>query len=381
MKSLNLPMSVVLGTLAVMSISSTQAKAALIISNTEGNNLVIFDENTGSFQGEFTNSINGGLRDPDDLTFGPDGNLYVSNGGSSSTNLLNPSYPTDSAVLRYSPTGEFLGVAAVGNGLTRPYGNAFSPDGTLYVSSFRTNQILKFDPTTGNFLGVFASDNNSGLGTVDGLNGPNDLLFGTDGSLYVTTQGSANLPNGDLSYPYQSQVLRYSPAQVAGQEPTTNPTLFIDQPVPLPESQGFVSFLGLVLAPNNDILVSDFAGGIRRYNPTGVLVDTLSTNYTGTTPSNNFIGNLTFGTGSSSNNLYVAGFDFTNQNIGSVLAYDGATGDSTSFTGAEFTNNSLVRSIGITAIPQSVPEPDLNLIFSLFALTSFVMTVGKKRHT
>ncbi|MEA5581395.1 PEP-CTERM sorting domain-containing protein [Nodularia harveyana UHCC-0300] len=381
MKLVSLPISVILVNLAVTTISATQAQATLIVSNSEGNNLVLFDENTGSFQGNFTTSINGGLRDPDDLTFGLDGNLYVSVGGSSGGNLLDPSYPTDSAVLRYSPTGEFLGVAAAGNGLTRPYGNAFSPDGILYVSSFRTNQILKFDPTTGNFLGVFASDNNDGLGTPNGLNGPNDLLFGTDGSLYVTTQGSANLPNGDLAFPYESQVLRYSPAQVAGQEPTTNPTIFIPQPIPSPESSGFVSFLGLILAPNNDILVSDFAGSIRRYNPTGVLVDTLSTNYTGTIPSSNFIGNLTFGTGSSSNNLYVAGFDFTNQNIGSVLAYNGATGDSTSFSGTQFTNSSLVRSIGITAIPESVPEPDFNFMFSLLAFSPFFMTVARKRHS
>jgi len=76
-----------------------------------------------------------------------------------------------SAVLKFSPTGEFLGVAASGNGLIRPYGNAFGPDGMLYVSSFRTNQILRFNPLTGAFLYIFASDKNGGLGTINGLNG------------------------------------------------------------------------------------------------------------------------------------------------------------------------------------------------------------------
>ncbi|HLO88392.1 MAG TPA: PEP-CTERM sorting domain-containing protein [Nostocaceae cyanobacterium] len=344
----------VVGTITTLCISQNPANATILIGNTQGNSIIRFDEQTGTFLGDFTTSNISALRDPDDLTFGPDGNLYVSVGGSSVLNLFNPSYPTDSAVLRFSPSGEFLGVAATGNGLTRPYGNAFGPDGTLYISSFRTNQILKFNPNTGAFLGVFASDNNNGRGSLNGLNGPNDLLFGPDGSLYVTTQGSANTADGDLSYPYESQVLRYSPEQVAGVEPTTNPSVFISQPTPLPESFGFVSLLGLTLAPNNDILVSDFAGGIRRYNSSGVLLETISTNYTGTNPSSNFIGNLTFGSGNFKNNLYVAGFDFTNNNRGSILAFNGATGNANSFTGIQYSNGSLVRSIGIAAVP--VPE-------------------------
>ncbi|HEY9820123.1 MAG TPA: PEP-CTERM sorting domain-containing protein [Candidatus Sericytochromatia bacterium] len=344
------PATVVVGTLSILCINSPKADAILLIGNSDSNNIIVFDEQSGNFLGNFTTPGNGGLRTPDDLTFGPDGNLYVSSGGDNALGLLDPSYPQDSAVLRFSPTGEFLGVAASGNGLTRPYGNAFSPDGNLYVSSFRTNQILRFNGTTGEFLGVFASDNNNGLGTPNGLNGPNSLLFGPDGSLYVATEGTANNASGNLVFAYDSQVLRYSPAQVAGMEPTTPPSVFISQPSTLPESE-FVSLLGLALAPNNDILVSDFAGGIRRYNLAGDLVDTLSTNYTDTIPSSNFIGSLTFGSGSSSNNLYTVGFDFNNDNIGSVLAFNGAQGSSTRFTGYEFTNISLERPIGITAVP------------------------------
>jgi DNA-binding beta-propeller fold protein YncE len=184
--------AVLLGPLCLLGTATCQVQAALLVGNSRGHNILIFDEISGSFLGDFTTPGIGGLRAPDDLTFGPDGNLYVSVGGDSDLNLLDPLYPKDSAVLRFSPTGEFLGVAASGNGLARPYGNAFGPDGTLYVSSFRTNQILKFDGQTGNFLGVFASDNNNGLGALNGLNGPNDLLFGPDGSLYVATQGTAN---------------------------------------------------------------------------------------------------------------------------------------------------------------------------------------------
>lgn len=368
--------SVVLGTLSALCIGVPQANAVLLVGNSGSNNIILFDEQTGNFLGDFTTPGNGGLRAPDDLTFGPDGNVYVSSGGDSNLNLLDSLYPTDSTVLRYSPSGEFLGVAAAGNGLARPYGNAFGPDGTLYVASFRSNQILKFNPVTGAFLGVFASDNNNGQGSLNGLNGPNGLAFGSDGSLYVTTEGTANDANGNLAFAYESQVLRYSPAQVASTEPTTTPTVFISQPTPLPESFGFVSLLGLAIAPNNDILVSDFAGGIRRYNSDGVLVETFSTNYTDTIPSNNFIGNLTFGAGSSSNNLYAVGFDFINNNLGSILAFNGATGSSTNFTGSQFSQSSLVRSIGITAVP--VPE-NYSMLGGLLALGAFSVAAGKKR--
>ncbi|MBC7969772.1 MAG: PEP-CTERM sorting domain-containing protein [Verrucomicrobia bacterium] len=349
--------SVLLSIFTLLGALASKADAALLIGNTQGNDIVIFDESTGTFQGNFVTPGLGGLQSPDALTIGPDGSLYVSSGGNSGLNLFDPAYPQDSAILRYSLTGEFLGVAASGGGLTRPYGNAFAPDGSLFVSSFRTNQILRYDVATGAFLGVFASDNNGGLGSANGLNGPNGLLFGPDGSLYVTTQGSANTASGALSFPFASQVLRYGPEQVAGLASTTTPSVFVDQPALLPEA-GFISLLGLALSPTADSLyVSDFAAGVRQYDLSGNLLSVLSTNYTGTTPSSNFIGSLTFGSGVNSGDLYVIGFDFTNKNIGSVLAYADAEGSATTFSGDTFTSTSLIRPIGVVATTAAVPEP------------------------
>lgn len=336
---------------------AVEANAALLIGNTRGNSIVMYDEVNNTIFRDFTTPGANGLRDPDAITIGPDGNVYVSVGGSSGLNLLDPAYPQDSAVLRYSLLGEFLGVAASGNGLLRPYGNAFGPDGNLYVSSFRSNQILRFDGKTGAFIDVFASDNNSGLGSVNGLNGPNGLLFGPDGSLYVTTQGSANNASGDLVFAFASQVLRYTPEQVLGTAPSTTPTVFIDQPAVLPESFGFISLLGLTFAPDfQSLYVSDFAAGIRQYDLAGNLLQVLSTNYTGTQPANNFIGALAFGADTS--NLYAVGFDFTQNNLGSVLIFPNATGDRETFTGSVLTDAQLVRPIGVAAVPAAaVPEP------------------------
>ena len=76
---------------------------------------------------------------------------------------------------------------ASGGGLFRPYGTAFEPGSGggkyLYVSSFVSDQILRYDGTTGQFVDVFAS---GGTGKSGDLNGPNSLLFGSDGSLYLT---------------------------------------------------------------------------------------------------------------------------------------------------------------------------------------------------
>ncbi|PSB34678.1 PEP-CTERM sorting domain-containing protein [Stenomitos frigidus] len=350
---------VFLSLFTLIGFAAAKADAALLIGNSESNTIIIFDESTGTFQGNFVTPGLGGLRAPDDLTIGPDGNVYVSSGGNSGLNLFDPTYPQDSAVLRFSPIGEFLGVAASGSGLIRPYGNAFGPDGSLFVSSFRTNEILRYDGTTGAFLGVFASDHNGGFGTLNGLNGPNGLLFAPDGSLYVTTEGTANDVKGDLAFAYASQVLRYTPEQVAGLASTATPSVFIDQPDLLPETPGFISLLGLALAPSEDSLyVSDFAGGIRQYDLADSLLSVISTNYTGTIPSSNFVGSLTFGSGDNSENLYAIGFDTTNKNIGSVLAYADAEGSAATFSGALFTNSSLERPIGVVATNAAgVPEP------------------------
>lgn len=343
---------VFLSAIASFCIGTPKADAALLIGNTEGNNVVLFNEKTGKFLGDFISSGEGGLIGPDDLTFGLDGDLYVSSGYT----------PETSAILRYDgKTGAFKGKFAFEGGLVRPYGSAFGPDGNLYVASFLTDEILRYNGTTGEFIDVFASGN----GLPGGLNGPNDLLFGADGSLYVTTQGSVAVNNVPTFPGLPSQVLRFDLN-------TKTSTVFIDQPTPSPDSFGFVSFLGLTFGPEGDLFVSDFANDIRRYDlDTAALVDTLSTNYTGTIPSNNFIGNLTFGPGDT---LYSVGFDFTNNNFGAILRYDGITGDplpSSGNSGAIFvpTNDKLDRPIGITYF-KSVPEP--SLVAGLIAIGTLV---------
>ena len=237
---------------------SSPSPATVLMGNTRGKNVVSLNSSTGAYLGDFIAAGSGGLTDPDGLTFGPDGHFYVSSG----TN-------TSGQILRYhGKTGAFIDVFAQGNGMKRPYGNAFGPDGHLYVASFRSDQILKFDGKTGAFLSVFARGN----GTAGGLlNGPNELSFGPDGRLYVTTEGSVADGNGGITFQFDSQILRYNLQTGAGE-------VFAPQPLPTPKGNGYVSFLGLAWGPDGLLYTSDFAGGIRSYDPrTSQLQKTIDT--------------------------------------------------------------------------------------------------------
>ncbi|PZU99308.1 MAG: hypothetical protein DCE90_01980 [Pseudanabaena sp.] len=331
----------------------TNNNGKFLVGNTRGNNVIQFDLLTGQSLGEFIAPNLGGLTDPDTLLFGPDINgdrvsdLYISSG----TNLAN------SAILAFDgKTGSFIRSLVSDNpstetnetnGLIRPYGIAFGNDGNLYVSSFLTDQILRYNATTGAFVDVFAQGN----GLAGGLNGPNGLLFIND-SLFVTTQGSVasiNQTTGaafpDFSAGLPSQVLRYD-SLTAGSTPTVFAT-----PTPSPDSFGFVSLLGLALGEDGDLYVSDFANDIRRYDlESGNLVDTLSTNYTtNTSPSSNFIGNLAF---APNGDLLVTGFNTSAPNQGAVLSYESFNSSPENpFAALVIPSEELVRPIGLTLFP------------------------------
>lgn len=64
--------------------------------------------------------------------------------------------------------------------LDGPTAATFGPDGDLYVASFETDQILRYDGRTGAYEGVFVA---AGLGQLDGPDA--GTKWGPDGLLYV----------------------------------------------------------------------------------------------------------------------------------------------------------------------------------------------------
>ena len=216
----------------------------LLVSSFDNNSVLRYDESTGAFVDAFVPRNRDGLREPMGVIYGPDQNVYVASG-------LEPNQGTGHKdVLRYDgATGAFLGDFAdqnqvaslrailfgpdgnlyVADGfstsvaryngttgafmdefvapdpvrLVNPVGMVFGPDGDLYVGAVFDNTILRYEgpygPNPGAFLGTFVT---AGSG---GLSNPQGMVFGPDGDLYVA---SGNLFGNQGAFPPGS-VLRY----------------------------------------------------------------------------------------------------------------------------------------------------------------------------
>jgi DNA-binding beta-propeller fold protein YncE len=144
----------------------------------------------------------GGLSSPNDITLGPDGNVYVASAGNNS-------------VIRYTPSGQLLGTfvsqGSGGLGFTRGAELAFGPDANLYITSGATNQVLEYNGSTGAFLQAFVS---AGSG---GLVNPCGLRFGPDGNLYVSSWDQSSGLNGIMRFQGPSGASPGSPLPSAGE--------------------------------------------------------------------------------------------------------------------------------------------------------------------
>ena len=149
----------------------------LYVSSYDNASVLRFDGESGRFVDVFIDRGVGGLETPQELAFGPSGDLYVVLG--------------DPAVLRYDgKTGEYLGEFATTD-LVEPDCLVFGSDGLLYVGDLGTNDIKRYDANTGEFVDVFISS--------DELNGPLGIAFGPDDLVYVSSA-------------FNNRILRYSAA-------------------------------------------------------------------------------------------------------------------------------------------------------------------------
>jgi hypothetical protein len=141
----------------------------------------------------------GGLSGPTGLVQGADGHFYVA------------SFAT-SEILRYDgANGVFLGafVTSGSGGLNGPdAGVIFGPDGHLYVPSFFTHEVLRYDGQSGAAMGAFVS---AGAG---GLQNPRTVVFRSDGSCFVSSEGSNKLLQYDAAGNFLASV--YSRPGITG---------------------------------------------------------------------------------------------------------------------------------------------------------------------
>ncbi len=238
-----------------------------------GEGLYRYTGSTGAFSQYFGGAE---ITNPYAVAVGPDGLLYVA--GHTSDN-----------VVRYdATTGAYIDefVAVGSGGLNAAAGLAFGADGHLYVSNQIGDSILKYDGSTGAYLGTFVT---SGSG---GLDGPAALSFGADGYLYV---GSYN----------SDSVLRYDATTGA----------FVDTFVTT-GSGGLNGPGAMTWGSDGHLYVGGTNSVIKRFDgTTGAFIDDFVT--AGSGGLGESIG-LTFGP---DGHLYVSSFT-----TDKIIKYDGATG-------------------------------------------------------
>ncbi len=171
--------------------------------DSDGTNAIYeYRGSTGAFLTTFASDGAGGLNNPRAMIFGPDGNLYVNSFGTQSVDRFQgPTGPAPGSPLPSAAQSGATFVAAGSGGLAGPRDLIFGPDGNLYMSNgdpapgaTNTNYgVLEFNGTTGSFITTFVGSGASNV--ID----PVGLAFDQDGRLYI-----ANGPTNEIRR-YSSQ--------------------------------------------------------------------------------------------------------------------------------------------------------------------------------
>ena len=191
-------------------------------------------DNDGKHLGDFVAPGAGGLGDPQGIAFGPDGHLYVSSNASDN-------------VLRFDgETGDFMDEFASHPAMKWPAEINFH-DGHLYVSDFtRAGGVYRFDAQTGEFLDVIGK----GIAMADGQ------AWDADGHLHVSSFNTRG-PGSGAVWNVQAK--------------EANAAAFV-----APGGGGLSGALDNLFLPNGDLLVVSFqTNDIKRFSAEGELVGTI----------------------------------------------------------------------------------------------------------
>jgi outer membrane protein assembly factor BamB len=139
-----------------------------------------FNASTGAFVDLFIDASTAGLDAPViSATFGADQNLYVT---------------SNTTVRRYDgTTGAFIDVFATsptGEGVYYPL--TFGPDGNLYAGTRFPHKIERFNGGTGSYIDLFIAPG------PDGVFDPRQMLFHSDGLLYIVSENSSEIRRFDV---------------------------------------------------------------------------------------------------------------------------------------------------------------------------------------
>lgn len=148
---------------------------------------------------------------PNDLAFGPDGRLYLTDSGILFHQLVAPDdkiredfrdLAMDGRIYRIDVTTRQ--VEMIDSGLRFANGLAFGPDQNLYVAETLTGMIYRYPCANGRVVGgreAFGQVIDQGTGNMP-FQGPDGMAFGLNGCLYVAVYGQGHIavlaPDGTL---------------------------------------------------------------------------------------------------------------------------------------------------------------------------------------
>jgi gluconolactonase len=140
---------------------------------------------------------------PNDLCFGPDGALYLTDSGALVSDFMDgdspkPGWedvPLDGKIFRVDrDTNE---ATVLDRGLAFINGIAFGPDGLMYATETRTGNVYRYSPDSWRreLFGDVLDDDWPGTG----FRGPDGMAFDADGNLYVAVFGQGDITVLDAS--------------------------------------------------------------------------------------------------------------------------------------------------------------------------------------
>ena len=137
---------------------------------------------------------------PNDLVFGPDGALYMTDSGILFSDFapggkVRPDYMDvrpDGRVYRIDI--EMGKIEKIDSGIQFTNGIVFSPDGNLYANETLTGMVYRYKWRSGEDIGGREDFGNViAAGGAEGIKGPDGMKFGIDGNLYVTVFGQGDV--------------------------------------------------------------------------------------------------------------------------------------------------------------------------------------------